>query len=1097
MSAPTNPFSTLTSTASTATLPWRQTALAMMVALGLNGCASKGSGSPDNEPTIASLAGREVSVAADTGIKVDAAKAIEAYRAFVAAAPNAPQRPEVLRRLADLEMDRVEARIADGRATGDKQDWKSAVEQHQYLLKTYPKQAGNDRVLYQLARAHELGGELEQSLAVLDRLVAEHPATLHLDEAHFRRGELLFTARDYVRAEAAYASVLRSAGGDSRRAFTERALYMKGWSQFKQGRLDDALVAFFGVLDLKLAGSASEAELSDLKLLSRADRDLVEDTFRVTSLSLQNLQGAASIPAFITTPERRGYEFRVHEQLAELYLKQERVKDAADTLGAFTKRDPQHARAPALQARVVSIYQTAGFAALALDAKKDHVQRYGVGSDYQRASPQAWKEQAQPLVKTHLSELAQHFHASAQKTRAPGDVKEAVHWYRTLLDSFPTDAKAPANRFLLAELLQSDGRLADAAREFETTAYEDTPHARSADAGYAALLAHGELEKKAAPADQPALQRIAADSAVRFSKAFKSDARTASVLTYAADKRFVLGDTAQASAIAQQVLDMGAQAQPAERQVAWTVVAHASFERGDFAKAEAQYAEVLATTGAQDAKRAALVERHAASIYKQGEAARTAGRNPEAAAHFARVVTSAPQSAVRANAQFDAAATLIVARDWAGAAQQLEDLRQRFPNHPLNKDVASKLALVYTEQQQWAAAAGEFERLAAAATDANVARDAQWHAAELFDKAGAKAPATRAYERYVAQHPQPLPTAIEARWRLATLAKDSGQTARELSLAKDIVQADATGGTDRTDRTRTLAALASLQLAQPTVAAYRNVALVEPLQRQLKLKKLKMEEAMAAFATVSGYGVPEAVTAATFHTAALYQDFGKTMMASQRPKKLGKAELEQYNVMLEEQAFPFEEKAIELHETNARRTAEGHYDAWVKRSFAALRELRPTRYSKAERHDQTLSQLQPLLKAHPALGGATADPGLPHASVGRTSEAVVAIESAVQASARPAPLHNLLGVALRQDGQFNKARDAYLKSIELDATQSAPVLNLGILHDLYLADVPRAAELYARYLAMTPAGDPAVTKWVAELKSRKPTTRVVARQEKP
>ena len=42
-------------------------------------------------------------------------------------------------------------------------------------------------------------------------------------------------------------------------------------------------------------------------------------------------------------------------------------------------------------------------------------------------------------------------------------------------------------------------------------------------------------------------------------------------------------------------------------------------------------------------------------------------------------------------------------------------------------------------------------------------------------------------------------------------------------------------------------------------------------------------------------------------------------MASERPKKLSKAELEQYNVLLEEQAFPFEEKAAELHEVNAHR----------------------------------------------------------------------------------------------------------------------------------------------------------------------------------
>ena len=64
-------------------------------------------------------------------------------------------------------------------------------------------------------------------------------------------------------------------------------------------------------------------------------------------------------------------------------------------------------------------------------------------------------------------------------------------------------------------------------------------------------------------------------------------------------------------------------------------------------------------------------------------------------------------------------------------------------------------------------------------------------------------------------------------------------------------------------------------------------------------------------------------------------------MNSQRPKGLKKDELEQYNVMLEEQAFPFEEKAIEVHEINARRTANGVYDASVKSEHHRARETAP------------------------------------------------------------------------------------------------------------------------------------------------------------
>ena len=63
-------------------------------------------------------------------------------------------------------------------------------------------------------------------------------------------------------------------------------------------------------------------------------------------------------------------------------------------------------------------------------------------------------------------------------------------------------------------------------------------------------------------------------------------------------------------------------------------------------------------------------------------------------------------------------------------------------------------------------------------------------------------------------------------------------------------------------------------------------------------------------------------------------------------------------MLLEEQAFPFEEKATELHEVNARRAAGGVYDKWVQSSFDALKELRPVRYGKVERSEGVVDAIR-------------------------------------------------------------------------------------------------------------------------------------------
>jgi tetratricopeptide (TPR) repeat protein len=795
---------------------------------------------------------------------------------------------------------------------------------------------------------------------------------------HFRRGELLFATRDYVGAGEAYQTVLRSSAITP---FTERALYMRGWSLFKQTKLDDSLEPFFKVLDLKLGAPASPGP-DPLAHLTRADRELLEDTHRVMSLALSKLEGAATIGKFVQSEARRGYEHRVYVELAELYLKQDRPKDAADTLAFYARLRPLATPAPELLARVIDIHESKGFPTLALQAKRDFVTRYGRTSEFRKANAEGWQA-AQPRVKTHLAELARHHHAAMQQTKARADLQEAVRWYRELLLSFPDDGETVQQRFLLAELLFEDKQFIPAIFEYETVAYGlptdglaalagaaastvpagkpgGPPFAKAADAGYSALLGYAEQLKAAAGAgERIALQRTSVASALRFAAAFPSDTRVGSVTTNAAESLLKMGEAVGASRVARQALAGPTTA--AEQRTAWTVIAVSAFDRNQFAEAEQAFGQAMERAGAGTPQANDLAERRAAAIYKQGDAARNAGRMREAIGHFERLATLAPQSSMRAAAQFDVATALIGLKDWAAASTSLEDFRRRHPTHALQADVPAKLALAYTEQKRWSAAAGEYDRIAASATEPALRRSAQWQVAELQERAMTEAPspaarkaAIAAFERYASSWPQPLEAATVARWKLVQLTRADGQQAKSQAWIRALRSLELAGGDSRTPRSKTLSSLAAIELAQPLREAYDKVKLVEPLAANLKKKKASMETVLKAYADASADGAAEAVTAATFHTAALYQDFGKAMLGSQRPRNLKKLELEQYNVMLEEQAFPFEEKAIQLHETNARRTQQGLYDDWIKKSLAALATLKPVRWAKTERSEEAL-----------------------------------------------------------------------------------------------------------------------------------------------
>lgn len=151
---------------------------------------------------------------------------------------------------------------------------------------------------------------------------------------------------------------------------------------------------------------------------------------------------------------------------------------------------------------------------------------------------------------------------------------------------------------------------------------------------------------------------------------------------------------------------------------------------------------------------------------------------------------------------------------------------------------------------------------------------------------------------------------------------------------------------------------------------------------------------------------------------------------------------------------------------------------------------------KSGRNEEAERGYKALLQSNPELGGPHANLGLIYRNAGKLTEATAEFQQAVRLSPRQPVYLNQLGVSYRQQGQFEKARDAYEKAVALDANYAAAILNLGILHDMYLGDAKRALELYERYLALTPGGDAAVTKWVAELKNRKPAPTAATRKEK-
>ena len=383
------------------------------------------------------------------------------------------------------------------------------------------------------------------------------------------------------------------------------------------------------------------------------------------------------------------------------------------------------------------------------------------------------------------------------------------------------------------------------------------------------------------------------------------------------------------------------------------ILGHSRFETKEYAAAEQAYVQVLNllpafgnSAGAPSAQQ--VRERIAASIYQQAEASLVFGDKDAAIEQLLRITMVTPDTEIAAKAQYDAGVYLIEQEKWAQAENVYLGFRKKYPNHQLISTLPAKMVLIYQNQNKWQLAADELVVMERTSTDPDVKRQSLYMGAELYEKSGRRAQAIEQYRRYATEYARPLANNLEAQFKLTELYGAAGDKEKRLYWLQNIINTHNRAGSAKTDRSTYLAASAQSELSQPAYDEFTRIQLTLPLKNSLQRKRAALEKALKAQEQVLAFGVSEFTTEASFKIGEIYAQLSRDLMNSQRPKELDELALEQYEILLEEQAYPFEEKAIEIHQTNAQRSWKGTYDAGVKRSFDALAKLLPARYNKTE-----------------------------------------------------------------------------------------------------------------------------------------------------
>ncbi|TDU32023.1 tetratricopeptide repeat protein [Panacagrimonas perspica] len=1016
----------------------------------------------DKEPkTLESLSSQSIELPPDAPLTGVDAGARDHYRKYLETPSADPERSaEAMRRLGDLELEDGEAAALDADdARLPASAYTAAIARYRELLERYPDDPRNDAVLYQLARAQDSGGDSLGALSSLDTLVSRYPKAANLDEVQFRRGELLFGHKRFAEAQRAYEAVLAL---PNKPTFREPARYKLGWSLFRQDRHDASVRAFLSLLDARFEGVAPASVDGVVASMPVAVRELVDDSLRATSLSFSFEQGLRSLQQAMSERAKNGgaapYEHLVYLSLADQYLEQKRWSDAAGVFSGYVESHPLDARSQGLQQRAIAALDQGNFPDQAIAARAVYVEHFGPDQPYWKAQKAPPDASTLAVLRDSTWKVSQQHHALAQSKSLSAEDRRreyasAADGYRRYRAYFPKDARIPEAQFLLGEVLYDEGDYAQALLAYESSAYEFPPHAHSAEAGYAALLAYEKNEAKLSGDDAKAWHRRRLDAGLRFAAAFPAHQQAAAARLGAAEG-LLAGGAATDAANAATAVTTSASATPDQRRAAWRVLGHARVDAKDYAGAEKAYLEATRLDLAANRKDPELREHLAAAIYLQGEKAREAGEVDEAAAAFLRVGRITPDSPTVATADYEAAQTYLAAGRAADAVPILQRFASAHRDSPLASAATARLALAYIETRDEGSAAKAFEDIANdKATPRAEQQEALQQAAKLYASRKDEAGQTRLLTQFITRFPDNFGGVLEARHRLLGLAVARHDATAAKQLAERQIADDAAAGTQRNDRSRWLAAQAALRLADPLREAFTATRLTLPLDKSLKRKKAQMETALAAYGRAADYGVADALTESTFRLGEIYQALAQSLYDSERPKKLDAQALAEYDLIVQEQAFPFEEKAIELHEANARRARSGLYDAWVRNSYTSLASLVPGRYARPPRGpspSQTRAALEALATQNPT----------------------------------SAPAQFQLGQALAAEGRFTDADAAFARAQAADGKYARAFYDRAVLNELYLEQPAEAIRNYESFQALLDQSDPQVKSWIDALRKR-------------
>jgi tetratricopeptide (TPR) repeat protein len=827
-----------------------------------------------------------------------------------------------------------------------KRDYTKLIKYFRYIRRGYQSSYGSDALLYAIAYALYDEGREDEAMRTFEQLVMEYPPSTYFIEASFRLGEYYYDMNRNIDAIDAYLRVLEFPES----GFYDKALYKTGWLYYRIDEIERSATAFLEAFERQ--GSYKKGGLQD-EALSGVVMSLGRFIDHSRSLEFLNRRGTTDSSSI------------VYSKLADRLVEETRYREALLVYRSFIDKFPISNKLPFIYDRMARLHDSLGEKEKSIDMRFLLITKFNPDSLRAGGDIDTNEKLAKLVAGSIVTLLGQSQRAagvaSTGGAKDLGALNRIIRVARIYNESFFDGGLRAEVTLALADALFEMEYYQQAAVEYENAVGLEQDPQKIGEIAYSAFLTY-EIIFYRYDKDKRETSGIARKLAMTLSL-YRSQYERIGKLDQAiyklADVYARTGNYTLASTLVADI----ARGKDAAR--AYKKAADFALSGGDVLRAEPLYANLVKVEGGKANK-----EKLAAIRYKLAKGLLEAGDKGSARDKFNEAYATHRSSKVSESALIMLARIEMDLGVDDGFRAFRAAVKRIVRDVPESKAPVALLveAGQLAEADDPAIAAGLYDFAAnlvvsGKADGLKLSRTGYslfFASALLYEKAGMATEQEKALRSALRGEGVERSMRPELTYRLGYLQMELGRRSSSLRTLRSLTDSDRPGNLY----------VIKARLLQLTFRLddYKEVRLTRPFQKTLKKKTALIERLVRDYTRVAAKAsqvAPEVLPQIFFSMGSAFENFRDSIVNSDRPRDLTKEEKIEYEFLVEEMAYPYDERAVEAYEKTLRAAlVQSLYDRWLYMGVARLAYLRPALYKRS--FDER--GLEPLYQ-HEVVGG--------------------------------------------------------------------------------------------------------------------------------